>query len=75
MRRLQPGQEMFHSADPAQPAGMVVNAAADRRARLSPAGRGQARGARRRQLHLGSADGPLLQRLPLPYPLADVAHA
>ena len=26
-------------------------------------------------LHLGSADGALLQRLALPYPIADVAHA
>ena len=65
--RAQPGQEVFHSDDAAQPAGMVVNAA-------------EAAGAGRRvcwprsssprstagSLHLGSADGPLLQRLRCP---------
>jgi len=71
----QPGQEVFHSNDPAQPAGMVVNAAdvagsgcrllAEVKLAVLEGG----------SLHLGSADGPLLQRLPLPYPIADLAHA
>jgi hypothetical protein len=26
-------------------------------------------------LHLGSADGPLLRRLPLPYPVPELTHA
>lgn len=71
----QPGQEVFHSEDAAQPAGMVVNAAevagsgcrllAEVKLAVLESG----------SLHLGSADGPLLHRLPLPYPIADVAHA
>jgi folate-binding protein YgfZ len=71
----QPGQEVFHSDDAAQPAGIVVNAA-------EAAGAGSRLLAEvkltvldRGTLHLGSADGPLLQRLPLPYSIADVAHA
>ena len=71
----QPGQEVFHSDDAAQPAGMVVNAAqvagADCRL-LAEVKLAVLDGGR---LHLGSADGPLLQRLPLPYSVADVAHA
>jgi hypothetical protein len=61
------GQEVFHSADPGQPAGMVVNAAP------SPAG-----GARLLaevklaaleggSLHLGGPAGPVLLRRELPY--------
>jgi len=71
----QPGQEVFHSDDAAQPAGMVVNAAeaagvgcrllAEVKLAVLDTG----------SLHLGSAGGPLLQRLPLPYSIADVAHA
>lgn len=62
------GQEVFASTDPDQPCGMVVNAAA------APDGRWacslelkleQASAA----LHLGSADGPSLQLMPLPYAL------
>jgi len=71
----QPGQEVFHSDDPGQPAGMVVNAAeltgfgtrllAEVKLAALDSG----------NLHLGAADGPVLQRLPLPYPIADLAHA
>jgi len=69
------GQEVFHSDDPGQPAGMVVLAA-------SHAGRHAAQlelklaAAERGQLHLGAADGPVLSRLPMPYALptdADLA--
>ena len=64
----QPGQEVFHDADPEQPAGMVVNAASLDSAHLalveiklaaSESGR----------LHLGSASGPALQRVTQPYAL------
>ncbi|HSB26005.1 MAG TPA: folate-binding protein [Burkholderiaceae bacterium] len=72
---VHPGQELFHSDDPAQPAGMVVNAA-------ELAGRGTRLLAEVKlaaldggSLRLGGADGPLLQRLPLPYPMTDAAHA
>ena len=61
------GQEIFHSADPAQPAGLVGNAA--------PAPQGGSRllaevklaALESGTLHLGSADGPALQRRELPY--------
>ncbi|WP_404977597.1 YgfZ/GcvT domain-containing protein [Aquincola sp. J276] len=63
----QPGQEVFDANDPGQPAGMVINAAAGQpalalvevklAALAEPA------------LRLGSAEGPALRPLPLPYPL------
>ncbi len=63
-------QEVFHSDDPAQPAGMVVNAAplvddsgsaALVEVKLAALDSGS--------LHLGSTDGPALRRADLPYPL------
>jgi len=70
----QPGQELFHSADPLQPAGMVVNAATDAtgtrllaEVKLAALDGGS--------LHLGSAQGPALKRLELPYSIADTAEA
>lgn len=64
------GQELFHSADPAQPAGMVANAAP------RPDGGGASMLAEVKlaaldagTLHLGSPGGPLLVRRELPYPL------
>jgi tRNA-modifying protein YgfZ len=56
------GQEVFHSADPTQPAGLVANAAGTRllvELKLSALGHGS--------LHLGAADGPLLTQVELPY--------
>ena len=66
---LQPGQEVFHSGDPVQPAGLVANAArgpgggssALIEVKLAALGDGS--------WHAGSADGPLLRPLPLPYTL------
>jgi folate-binding protein YgfZ len=64
------GQEVFHSADPDQPAGMVVNAAprpADEgssalvEVKLALLGDGS--------LHLAAPDGPVLRQRPLPYEL------
>jgi folate-binding protein YgfZ len=67
-----PGQELFHSADPSQPAGMVVNAATDAlgtrllaEVKLAALDGGS--------LHLGSAQGPAVRRLELPYSIADTA--
>lgn len=64
----QPGQEVFHEADGANPAGMVVNAASfDGRhvllaeLKLAVLDHGT--------LRLGAPDGPLLERLPMPYPV------
>lgn len=56
------GQEVFHSEDPSQPAGMVVNAArglALVEVKLAAMGHGEVR--------LGHPDGPALTREPLPY--------
>lgn len=70
----QPGQEIFHTDDPSQPAGMVVNAATDStgthllaEVKLAALDSGM--------LHLGSVQGPALRRLDLPYPIADTADA
>jgi tRNA-modifying protein YgfZ len=64
-----PGQEVFHSADPGQPAGLVANAggnAALVEVKLAALQSGS--------LHLGAADGPLLAPQVLPYALpADAA--
>jgi tRNA-modifying protein YgfZ len=61
-----PAQEIFHSADREQPAGMVANAASWNgqhlllaEVKLAALGGGT--------LHLGSADGPLLTRADMPY--------
>jgi hypothetical protein len=72
---VQPGQELYHSEDPAQPAGMVVNAAelAGRGTRLLAEVKLAALDSG--SLRVGGADGPLLQPLPLPYPITDAAHA
>jgi folate-binding protein YgfZ len=64
------GQEVFHSEDPAQPAGLIVNAAPD------PAGDGSGVLAEVKlaalgsgTLHLGSAGGAALRQRALPYAL------
>ncbi len=63
-----PGDEVFHSADPGQPCGMVVDAAAAPGGGISTAlvevklaalGGGS--------IHLGAPDGPVLVRRPMPY--------
>jgi tRNA-modifying protein YgfZ len=61
-----PGQELFHSADPEQPAGMVVNAASWQgrhrllaEVKLAALVEGS--------LHLGDAAGPTLARVDMPY--------
>jgi len=71
---LQPGQEVFHSADASQPAGMVVNAAA-----LS-GGTGSAAlvevklGALEAgSLQLGGPDGAALRPVAMPYPVPNDA--
>ena len=66
---LKPGQEVFHSDDPGQPAGLVANAA------RGPAGTSSAlievklAALAGGSWHAGSADGPLLQPRALPYEL------
>jgi folate-binding protein YgfZ len=66
------GQDVFHSADPGQPAGKVANAAPRRdgvggssllaEIKLAALGEGT--------LHIGSAEGPLLRQMDMPYQVA-----
>lgn len=64
---LQPGQELFHESDAEQPAGVVAQAAP------APGGGSdaivsvQVAAAQGGRLAAGSADGPHLELLPLPY--------
>jgi folate-binding protein YgfZ len=70
---LHPGQEIFHSDDPGQPAGMVVLAgsrdghthAALAELKIAALAGGS--------LHAGSAQGPLLRTAALPYPIPSEA--
>lgn len=66
-------QELFHSADPAQPAGMVVNAASEPGGGSLLLAEVKIAALESGTLHLGGAQGPLLRRLALPYPVADTA--
>jgi folate-binding protein YgfZ len=63
-----PGQELFHSSDAAQPAGLVANAASigERHLLLAELKLALLDGG---SLHLGRADGPLLTRAEMPYPV------
>jgi folate-binding Fe-S cluster repair protein YgfZ len=67
---MQVAQEVYHSADPGQPAGLVAMAAAH------PSGPGSSAlveiklaALAQGSLHLGAADGPVLTQGELPYPL------
>jgi len=73
---MSPGQEVFHSADPGQPAGMVVLAGAWPEGAAAP-GTSHAALVELKlsaleggTLHLGAADGPLLKPGTLPYELS-----
>lgn len=60
------GQEIFHSEDPDQPAGLVA-AAAERQGRVLLLAEVKLAALESGTLHLGSADGPRLSRRALPY--------
>ena len=70
----QPGLEVFHSNDPAQPAGMVVLSASNpfisNRIELQIECKLEA--LESGKLHLGSTDGPELIIDLLPYPLIEI---
>lgn len=72
-----PGTDIFHSADPAQPCGRVVNAAVSAQpgdaapSQLAVLFESTFVSMESGTVHLGAADGPVLTVLPLPYPLAD----
>jgi len=63
------GQDVFHAADPGQPAGMVVNAARGPSSAWSALVEVKLAALEGGPLHLGSADGAPLQRAELPYAL------
>ena len=72
------GQEVFHDADPGQPAGIIVNAAPQD----AVGGTGslvlvelKLAALENGAVHLGAADGPLLRPVALPYSLPDAAPA
>ena len=68
---LQVGQEVFHDSDTSQPCGTVAAAAPHPEAGWDAIVSMQTSAAAGGQLHAGSADGPALTLLPLPYPLLD----
>lgn len=64
---LAAGQEVFHSADPAQPAGLVALAAPHPGGGSSALVEIKLSALEGGSLHLGAADGPALQPTALPY--------
>ena len=66
-----PGQAVFGMLDPEQPCGLVAQAAAHPAGGFDAIISVQIAAAEAGPLHLGRADGPALQQLPLPYPLRD----
>lgn len=63
----QAGQELFHSADPGQPAGLVANAAPRPDGGSSVLAEVKLAALDGGNLHLGAPDGPMLRRRALPY--------
>jgi len=64
---LQPGQEIFHDADPGQPAGMVVLTGSLDRARHAALVELKLSALDGGSLHAGAPDGPRLTATALPY--------
>jgi folate-binding protein YgfZ len=64
-----PGAELFHSDDPGQPCGMLVNTAAAPDGGVDALVEIKLAALENGTVHLGSADGPALAFLPLPYAL------
>jgi tRNA-modifying protein YgfZ len=72
---LHPGQEIFHSQDPGQPAGMVVLSGTWAAAEHAALAELKIAALTAGTLHAGAADGPVLRlgSLPYPMPLAEPA--
>jgi tRNA-modifying protein YgfZ len=70
---LTPGQEIFHSDDPGQPAGMVVLAGSRSDNDHAVLAELKIASLATGQLHAGAADGALLTPLPQPYALPSEA--
>ncbi|MBU4324729.1 MAG: tRNA-modifying protein YgfZ, partial [Gammaproteobacteria bacterium] len=65
------GQDVFHSSDAEQPCGTVAAAAANPAGGWSATVSMQTSAVAGGSLHAGSATGPELHLLPLPYPLLE----
>ncbi|SFC23977.1 hypothetical protein SAMN05216344_11213 [Polaromonas sp. OV174] len=65
------GQEVFHASDAEQPCGLVAAAAANPAGGFDAIVSMQTSAAQEGRLTLGSATGPALTLLPLPYPLLE----
>jgi len=63
------GQEVFHSADPSQPCGLVAQAAPAPHGGFDALASLQISATELGALHLGAPGGPALHLQPLPYPL------
>ena len=74
MRLVSPGTELFHSEDPSQPAGMVVLSARSPSdpTRVDLQIECKLEALENGEIHLGSADGPVLKIDALPYPLIEI---
>lgn len=68
-RAVGAGAELFHSEDPGQPCGMVVNAAPAPDGGVDLLAEIKLGALEGGSVHLGAADGPLLAFQPLPYAL------
>jgi folate-binding protein YgfZ len=66
---VRPGTELFHSDDPGQPCGMIVNAASAPHGGVDLLVELKLAALESGSVHLGTADGPALQFLALPYGL------
>ena len=67
---MQEAQDVFASTDPSQPCGRIAQAASVAGAHVAIAEL-QLAALDAGRLHLGAVDGPVLQRLALPYPLRE----
>lgn len=72
---MAPGQEVFHGAEPEQPAGRIALAGSLAEGRFDALAELKIAAAQGGSLHLGAPDGPLLAVGSLPYALPDDATA
>lgn len=74
LRLVSPGVELFNSDDPGQPAGMVVLSARNPSdpGRIDLQIECKLEALEKGEIHLGSADGPVLKIGALPYPLIEI---
>jgi hypothetical protein len=69
LETVRPGTELFHSDDPGQPCGMIVNAASAQAGGVDLLVETKLAALESGSVHLGAADGPALRFLALPYGL------